>query len=284
MADVVVPGPAFDPLLPADMAQRCEEAGARKAALDAVATFVLACMGGAFISFGALFFTVVVTDSAAGYGPTRLLGGLAFSLGLVLVIIGGAELFTGNTLIVMAWASRRVSTARLLRNWALVYTGNFVGAIVTAGLVYLSAQWESNGAAVGASALKIASTKASLGFGHALVLGLLCNVLVSLAVWLSFSARSNVDKVLGIVFPITAFVAAGLEHSVANMYFVPLGLFIKGDPRTIDASGLSAQALSGLTWGDFLLRNLLPVTIGNVVGGAVLVAGVYWFVYLRGRS
>jgi formate/nitrite transporter len=283
MTDVTAPGPAFDPLLPADMAQRCEEVGERKAALDAITTFALACMGGAFISFGALFFTVVVTDSAAGYGPTRLLGGLAFSLGLILVVVGGAELFTGNTLIVMAWASRRVSTARLLRNWTLVYAGNFVGATTTAGLVCLSGQWESNGAAVGGSALQIANTKANLGIGHALILGLLCNVLVTLAVWLSFSARSNVDKVLGIAFPITAFVAAGLEHSVANMYFVPLGLFIKGEPQAVRASGLSEQALSGLTWSDFLVQNLLPVTIGNILGGAVLVAGVYWFVYLRER-
>jgi formate/nitrite transporter len=285
MAEVPAPQPTFDPLLPVEMAQRCEEVGERKASLDVVTTFVLACMAGVFISFGALFFTVVITDSAAGYGLTRFLGGVAFSLGLVLVIIGGAELFTGNTLIVMAWASRRVSTVRLLRNWTLVYAGNLVGAVATAGLVYLSGQWQSDNAAVGGSALTIANAKASLGFGHALVLGVLCNVLVTLAVWLSFSARSNVDKILGIVFPIAAFVAAGLEHSVANMYFLPLGLFLKHEPKAVSAAGLSGQGLANLTWHDALVYNLLPVTLGNLIGGGVLVAGVYWFIYLRpGRN
>lgn len=278
------PGPTFDPLLPPEMAQRCEYVGEQKAGLDAVTTFVLACMAGAFIAFGALFFTVVITESTAGYGPTRLLGGVAFSLGLVLVIIGGAELFTGNMLIVMAWASRRVSTARLLRNWLLVYSGNFVGAVVTAGAVYASGQWESDGAAAGGTALKIADAKTSLGFGHAVMLGVLCNVLVTLAVWLTFSARNNLDKVIGIVFPITAFVAAGLEHSVANMYFIPLGLFLKHEPKAVSASGLPDAGLSHLTWYDFLANNLLPVTVGNIIGGGVLVAGVYWFVYLRGAG
>jgi formate/nitrite transporter len=263
------------------MAQRCEEAGERKANLDLVTTFVLACMGGAFIALGALFFTAVITGSNAGFGPTRLLGGLAFSLGLVLVVIAGAELFTGNTLIVMAWANRRISTARLLRNWTIVYAGNFVGAIATAALVYASGQWEANGTLTGGTALKLAQTKATLDFGHALALGVLCNVLVTLAVWLSFSARSNIDKVVGIVFPISAFVATGLEHSVANMYFVPLGLLIKGNGEARATSGLTSESLDQLTWSHFLVNNLLPVTIGNIVGGAVLVAGVYWFVYLR---
>lgn len=275
---------SIDPLLPAAMARRCEEIGERKANLDALTMFVLACMGGAFIALGALFFTVVISGSSLGYGPTRLFGGAAFSLGLVLVVIAGAELFTGNALIVMAWASGRVSTARLLRNWAIVYAGNFVGALSVALMVFASGQWEANGAIVGGTVIKVAQAKAGLGFGEAVVLGVLCNVLVTLAVWLSFSARSNFDKILGIIFPITAFVAAGLEHSIANMYFMPLGLLIKDDAAAVEAAGLQPGALDRLAVSSFLLDNLLPVTIGNIIGGTVLVAGAYWFVYLRGDS
>lgn len=249
--------------------------------MDAVSTCVLAGLAGAFIGLGAMLFTVVVTGSALGYGPTRLLGGLAFSLGLVLVVVGGAELFTGNTLIVMAWASGKIRTARLLRNWALVYAGNFAGAVLTVLLVYASGQWQFNDAQIGATALRIANAKVGLGFLDAVALGVLCNALVTLAVWLAMSARSNVDKVVGIVFPITAFVAAGFEHSVANMYFVPLGILLKNEDRVRASAGLSLEQVARLEWDTFLISNLLPVTIGNIIGGALLVGAVYWFVYLR---
>lgn len=273
----------FDPLLPAEMAEVCERTGVRKAGLDVLSTLVLAGLAGAFISLGAMLFTVVTTTPELGYGPTRLLGGVAFSLGLILVVIGGAELFTGNTLIVMAWAGGKVSTFRLLRNWGLVYAGNFGGALLTVLLVYASGQWKFAGNAVGGTALKIGQAKVDLGFAEAVALGILCNVLVALAVWLSFSARSNVDKAIAIVFPITAFVAAGFEHSIANMYFLPLALLLKEKTGAVEASGLSRGDLGNLTWDGFLVDNLLPVTIGNIIGGAVLVAGVYWFVYLRSR-
>jgi formate transporter len=210
------------------------------------------------------------------YGVVRLLGGLTFSLGLILVIVAGAELFTGNNLIVMAWASRRVSTLRLLRNWTIVYVGNFVGAIVTAGLLYAGRQYKLGDGAVGTQAVSIAATKTGYGWWQALVLGMFCNALVCLAVWLCYSARSTADKVLAIIPPIAAFVAAGFEHSVANMYFIPYGLFVE----STDAVGEAP----GLTWSGFLWANLVPVTIGNIIGGAVMVGAIYWFIYLRPGS
>jgi len=275
------PAVSFDALLPPQIAEACERVGAAKARMDLVSTLVLAGLAGAFISLGAMLFTVTVTQAELGFGPTRILGGVVFSLGLVLVVIAGAELFTGNTLIIMAWASRKVSTPLLLRNWALVYAGNFAGAILTVLLVYASQQWEFSDHQIGATALKVANNKVNLDFGQAVALGILCNALVTLAVWLAMSARGSIDKIVSIVFPITAFVAAGFEHSVANMYFIPMGLLVKEDAPVREAAGLSEGALSSLTWGDFLLANLLPVTIGNIIGGAVLVGAVYWFVYLR---
>jgi formate/nitrite transporter len=222
--------------------------------------------------------TTYAGASALPFGLARLLMGLAFCLGLILVVVAGAELFTGNNLIVMAWAGRKVSTGALLRNWVIVYLGNFVGSLGTAGLVYLSGQYTFGGGAVGETALKIAVAKSSLGFPQAVALGILCNGLVCLAVWLTYSARSTTDKILGILFPITAFVAAGFEHSIANMYFIPYGLFIKAfDPAFAAAHKLD---LTSLTWSAFLLKNLLPVTIGNIIGGAGLVAAMYWFIFL----
>lgn len=277
--------PRVDALLPAEMAVKAEEIGVKKAAMDVISLFVLAVLAGAFIALGAVFSTTVAAGAAGAvpYGVARLLSGLVFSLGLVLVVVGGAELFTGNNLIVMAWASRKVSTPLLLRNWAVVYLGNFVGAFATAALLYLSGQYAFGDGSVGAAALATANAKAGLGFGQALVLGVLCNGLVCLAVWLSYSARSTTDKVLAVVPPITAFVAAGFEHSVANMYFIPVGLFIKaGAPESFWASvGKTPADFPELTWEHFLLNNLLPVTLGNVIGGALLVGAVYWFVYLR---
>jgi formate transporter len=264
-----VNGPV-DALLPAEIAARAEEAGVKKAGLDAVRTFVLGVLAGAFIALGAAFSTTATAGLTLDYGLVRLIGGATFSLGLILVIAGGAELFTGNALIVMAAANGRVGPAALLRNWAIVYAGNFAGAAATAVLVAWSGQAEMGGGAVGANALRIAEAKCRLGFGQAVALGTLCNALVCLAVWLSLGARGTADKILAIAFPITAFVACGFEHSVANMYFVPLGLLIR-----------EAGAAPDLTWSAFLLRNLLPVTLGNVLGGGVLVGLVYWFVYLR---
>jgi formate transporter len=273
----------IDALLPGEMATRAEYIGMRKAEAPTLTMFTLAILAGAFIALGAVFATNTSAGSAAlPFGVAKLLTGLVFCLGLILVVVGGAELFTGNNLIVMAWASGKVSGRALMRNWVIVYAGNFVGSFGTAMLVLWSKQYTFGGGAVGETALKIAAGKANLDFWQAMALGVLCNALVCLAVWLTFSARSTVDKIASIIFPITAFVAAGFEHSVANMYFVPYGLLIKMfDPGFVAGLGLD---LAGLTWNNFLMNNLIPVTIGNIIGGAVLVAAIYWSVFLRNRE
>jgi formate/nitrite transporter len=256
----------------------------------------LSVLAGAFIALGAVLSTVATASQTRGsvggvapgmpFGVSRLLGGLTFSLGLVLVVIAGAELFTGNTLVVMAWASRRVRTAAVLRSWAIVYLGNLVGAVFMAALVFWSGHTVRDGGSVGRRALEIARTKTSLSVRDAVLLGVLANVLVCLAMWLTLSARSVIDKVAAVVLPVTAFVAAGFEHSVANMYFIPAGLLIKefgGATFWIEA-GLDESAFDAVSLHSFLLDNLLPVTVGNMIGGSVLVGLVYWFVYLRGEK
>ena len=271
----------IDALLPAEMAKRAEYIGVSKAEAHTLKVFFLAVLAGAFIGLGAIFATTVSagTTGVLPFGVAKLLTGLAFCLGLILVIVGGAELFTGNNLIVMAWAGRKVTTAQLLRNWIIVYIGNFVGSLGTAALLFMSKQYTFGSGAVGTAALTIANAKVGLGFVQAVALGILCNALVCLAVWLTFSARSTVDKIMAILFPVTAFVAAGFEHSIANMYFIPIGLFIKSfDPAFATSTGLD---LTRLTWSNFFIANLLPVTFGNIIGGTVLVAAVYWIVFLR---
>ncbi len=275
--------PAIDALLPDAMARKAEAAGVAKAQRDPVRLFALAVLAGAFIAFGALFSTIV--GAGAGelpYGVGRLLVGLVFALGLILVVVGGAELFTGDVLMVMAWASRRLRLAAMLRAWAIIYVGNFIGACGTAVLVFLSGQYRFGGGAVGAAALALAGAKLRLPFWDALMLGVLCNVLVCLAVWASLSARSVTDKVAILILPVAAFVAAGFEHSIANMYVIPLGLMI--DAAAPDAFwaalGRVSEGLGVAALADFA-RNLVAVTIGNMIGGGVLVAAVYWFIYLR---
>lgn len=271
----------IDALLPAEMAKRAEYIGVSKAEAPFLKVFFLSVLAGAFIALGAIFATTVSagTSGVLPYGVARLLTGSVFCLGLILVIVGGAELFTGNNLIVMAWAGGKVTTAKLLRNWVIVYFGNFVGSLATALLVFWSKQYTFGSGAVGTTALTIANSKSGLAFGQAIALGILCNALVCLAVWLTFSARSTIDKIAAIIFPITAFVAAGFEHSIANMYFVPVGLFIKAfDPTFTANTGLD---LAKLTWGNFFINNLIPVTIGNIIGGTVFVAAIYWLVFLR---
>jgi formate transporter len=275
------PVKGLDALPPSEIARKAESVGATKAAMPPATVFVLAVLAGAFIALGAIFATTVAAGgSELPYGVNRLLTGLAFSLGLILVVVGGAELFTGNNLIAMAWASRRVSTTRVLGNWGLVFVGNFVGAFATATLMYVTRQYTFGDGEVGRTALVTATGKVELGFVQAVALGAFCNALVCLAVWLSYSARSVTDKVLAVIPPIAAFVAAGFEHSVANMYFIPIGLLVKRDGDWV-ASTDGLPDLSELTWSAFVLDNLIPVTIGNIVGGAVMVGAVYWFVYLR---
>ena len=273
----------MDALMPHEMADKAEAAGVRKVALPFLSMFALAILAGAFIALGAMFATTVAAASSTlPYGVARLLIGLVFCLGLILVVVAGAELFTGNNLIVMAWASRKISTWALLRNWLIVYVGNFTGSLATAVLVFFAKQYTAGSGSVGEAALKIAVGKVNLGFVQALALGMLCNGLVCLAVWLTYSARSVADKILAILFPITAFVAAGFEHSIANMYFVPYALLIKAfDPAFAAAHKVD---LASLSWGSFFVKNLLPVTLGNILGGSVLVAAMYWFIYLRNKK
>jgi formate transporter len=289
----------IDALSPQEMATRAENLGVSKVEMPFLKMFMLAIMAGAFIALGAIFATtvgaggiaVMSPDGAVAfstglpYGVTRLLMGLVFSLGLILVVVGGAELFTGNSLIVIAWANGKVKGRALLRNWVIVYLGNFVGAIGTAALMFFTKQYTSGSNAVGVLALKTAVGKVDLTFIQAVALGVLCNGLVCLAVWLTYSARSTMDKVIAIIFPITAFVAAGFEHSVANMYYLPYALFIKEfDPGFVKTVSSQVPHLNDLTWQAFLLNNLLPVTIGNIIGGAVLVAALYWMIFLRGSD
>ncbi len=252
---------------PSEIAARVENLGVTKARGDSLSVFVLAVLAGAFISLGAIFYLVVVTGSELGLGVTRMLGGVAFSLGLILVVVAGAELFTGNNLVSMAWASGRIRLGELLRNWALVYAGNVVGALGTVLLVYIGGVADLGGGAVGEKAVSIAWAKAHLGFTQAFALGILCNTLVCLAVWLAIGGRSVTDKVVGILFPITAFVTVGLEHSIANWFFLPYAALL--------------GAFEADYFGFGAASNLVAVTLGNIVGGTLLVAGVYWLIYLR---
>lgn len=289
----------IDSLLPAEMATRAEYLGVKKAEMPAFTMLMLSILAGAFISLGAIFATTVaaggISVTAADgtvafstglpFGVTRLLTGLAFCLGLILVVVGGAELFTGNNLIVMAWASGKVTGRALLRNWSIVYVGNFIGSIATAVLMFFTKQYTFGSDAIGITALRIAVGKCDLGFVQAIALGILCNALVCLAVWLTYSARTTLDKILSIIFPITAFVAAGFEHSVANMYFIPYALLVKGfDPQYTAKVAEKVPNLEALTWKAFFVNNLIPVTIGNIIGGAVLVAAIYWVVFLRSKK
>jgi len=260
-----MPDAGPDAYAPPQIAQRVSSAGVAKASANAPTILILGVLGGAFIALGSMFYAVVITGSELGYGPTRLLGGFAFSLGLVLVVIGGAELFTGNNLIAMAWASRLVSTRDVLRNWVIVYVGNFVGALGTFALAWLAGVHDLPG--VGDTLATIGERKAGYSPLQVFALGVLCNGLVCLAVWLSYAGRAVVDRVVGIVFPVTAFVAVGLEHCVANFFYLPYAWAL----GALDSGGLKTAAVV----------NLGIVTAGNIVGGTLLVAGVYWLAYLR---
>jgi formate/nitrite transporter len=289
----------FDAILPPAMAARAEESGVKRASTDPLTILVLSVLGGAFVAFGAILATTVTAGSAAitapdgaaalsaglPYGIARLLTGLVFCVGLILVIVGGAELFTGNTLIVMAWASGKIKTRAVLLNWVIAFIGNFIGSIATAGLMFLTTQYTFGGGSVGLVALTTANSKTALAFVPALTLGIMCNALVCLAVWMCYGARTTMDRVVTIVPPITAFAAAGFEHCVANMYFIPMGLLIKaGAPDGFWKSiGKTPADFPTLTWENFL-ANMAPVTIGNIIGGSIMVGAVYWFVYLRRTS
>lgn len=259
-----------DAYAPKEIAERVETVGVAKARLSPLAQITLGVLAGGFIGLGALYFTLTTSDVNLSFAVSRLLGGLTFSLGLILVVVAGAELFTGNNLLVLAWASKRITTAELLQNWAVIYVANLVGALGLVVLVYLSNHWQMNGAAVGMQAVKIAAAKATLPFWEAFFKGILCNVLVCLAVWLALAGRSVIDKIFAIILPVSAFVAAGFEHSIANMYFIPLGILVQEQ--------LSTAVAPVVTWTG-LVKNLIPVTLGNIAGGGVMVAAIYHLVY-----
>ena len=263
----------FDPFSPKEIAEKVETVGVAKAHQPTLQTIMLGMVAGGFIGLGALYYALVISDAQLSFGVARVLGGVVFSLGLILVVVAGAELFTGNNLLVMAWADRKITLAELLRNWILVYIANAVGAIGLAVVVYLSHHAGMNGGAVGLTYLKIAAAKTALPFGEAFFKGVLCNLLVCLAVWLALAGHTVTDKVVAIIFPISAFVAAGFEHSVANMYFIPLGIFLRGSGPA--PAGMNMDALD---WSGFV-GNLVPVTLGNIVGGSVMVALVYYTIY-----
>ena len=257
---------SFDAYAPRDIAGRVKEFCIVKAQLPLLSLAMLGVLAGAFVGLGAMMFTLVASDAGLGFAATRLLGGLGFSLGLVLVTVAGAELFTGNNLLAMAWADGCVSTRQLLRNWGVVCAANFAGAAGLAVLVWLSGQAALNDGSVGRTAVHIALAKAQLPIAEAFFRGVLCNVLVCMAAWMALAGRSVVDKAVAIVFPITAFVAAGFEHSIANMYFMPLAMLLGAPVGAAD-----------------MARNLVPVIAGNLVGGSVLVALVYYMIYVRGQ-
>jgi formate transporter len=253
-----------DAYAPKEVAMRIDAVGVAKARLPLLSLALLGGLAGAFIGLGAMLYTLVAADANLGFATQRLVGGLAFSLGLVLVVVAGAELFTGNNLLAMAWASGRVSTAELLRNWLVVGVANALGAAALALLVAWSGHGALNDGSVGATVIAIARNKVQLDPGTAFVRGVLCNVLVCMAVWMAMAGRSVTDKVVAIVFPITAFVAAGFEHSIANLYLFALAALL----------GASLEPTA-------VVLNLAAVIAGNLVGGSVLVALVYWVIYLR---
>jgi formate/nitrite transporter len=285
MPDPVTTPLSIDALAPPLMAKACEDAGVTKAGRDTLTLLLLGILAGAFIALGSLAMIVLMTGaSGLPWGLSRALGGIGFSLGLILVIVGGAELFTGDCLMIVARASRRISTGALLRAWVWVYLGNLLGAAGTAVLLYAAGHYLQDGGMVGKTALSIATAKAALPTTSLFFLSVLCNVLVCLAVWMSLAARSTIDRVVVIVPAVMVFVAAGFEHSIANAFFLPYGLLIRtaADPSFWTLIGQSADAYSTLT-GSACLHNIAIATIGNLLGGSLLVGGIYWMIYLRRR-
>lgn len=272
-------GKFVDAFTPAEVAEKVKTIGVDKANMHFLSLIILALMAGAFIAFGAMYYTVAITDSTMAYGMTKLVGGVAFSLGFIMVVIAGAELFTGNTLVVMAWAKGKVSLPALLKTWTIVYIANALGAFVMVYLVYLSGYLDAHHHQVGATALKAGLAKVDNTLTESFVLGLFCNVLVCLASWMVYASRTVSDKVLAILFPISAFVAMGFEHCIANMYMIPVAILASLDPAIVAASGVDASQLQDLSFNGFMM-NIIPVTLGNIIGGGVFVAMTYYLVFV----
>lgn len=266
----------FDAFSPKEIAERVENVGVVKARLPLLSMAMLGILAGVFIGLGALYFVLITSDSNLSFGWSRLLGGIVFSLGLILVVVAGAELFTGNNLLVMAWADGKISFKEVLKNWGVVCLSNFIGAFGLAMIVYLSKHPDMNGGAVGAHYVKIAAAKCNLSFQQAFFSGMLCNVLVCLAVWMAQAGRSVIDKVIVIIFPISAFVAAGFEHSIANMFLIPMGILLKSQYASVPGADM-------ISWAGFF-DNMVPVILGNLAGGSLFVALIYYIIYGRNSN
>jgi formate/nitrite transporter len=266
----------FNAYSPAEIQDAIEKVGIKKANMPFLPCFMLAVVAGGGIGLGALYYTIVASDADMSFAAVRVLGGLVFSLGLVIVLVGGAELFTGNNLIVMAWASGKISTREVIRNWLIVYCGNLVGALGLVTLVLLSHHPDMNGGRIGLSILSTAVGKISPDVVTLFFKGVLCNLLVCLGVWIAYAGRSVTDKVVGLILPISAFVAAGFEHCIANMYFLPLAWLLTETGKVPAGFDGSLITIAGI------IHNLIPVTLGNIVGGSGLVGFVYWAIYREG--
>ena len=275
MADKKAEYPAPDCLAPAAIEAKTEAAGVTKANLPIAKAFVLAMFAGAFIAFGGLFFTVFLSDTTLTWGPQRVVGGLCFCLGLVLVLVCGAELFTGNSLMVCALKSGKIGFSQMLSRWVVVWLGNFVGSLLIVFLVYMAGIYKLHGEAVAASMVSVAAGKVTPDWITIFFRGILCNIFVCLAVWIGTAGKTVVDKVVGILLPIAAFVACGFEHCVANMYFLPMGAVMHACGYGADVAGADALNAVGIAF------NLSAATLGNIVGGALLIALGYWFVYAK---
>lgn len=274
----------FDSLLPPQMAEKAADIGVSKATKDPIKSFMLAITAGLHIGIAFVFYTTVTTGADdMAWGMARLVGGIAFSLGLILVIITGGELFTSSVLTLVARASGKISWKSLCVNWTMVYVGNLIGALLLVGIMLVTKQYMSADGGVGINTMKIAQHKLHHDFFQAVALGIMCNVLVCIAVWMTFSGRSLTDKILVTILPVAMFVSAGFEHCIANMFQVPMAIGIKtlASPEFWQMSGMNPADFADLTLGNFIINNLIPVTIGNIIGGGVFVGIGYWLIYLR---
>ncbi len=284
---MTTPSPAVPPsdggiLTPAQMAQAAEDAAFAKATSRPLKSFLLGLTAGGYIALGFVFFVTSQVGAAdLPWGVARVMGGIVFSTGLALVVLTGAELFTSSTLTLTARASGRITWLQLLRNWLVVYIANFLGALTVVALVFVGGTWHSAKGGWGVVVLDVTATKLSKSFLEAFVLGILCNLLVCLAVWAAYSGRSTTDKVVAVTMPIALFVASGFEHSVANMFMIPLGILLKehAGAQFWAQTGLDPANYASLTWSSFYLDNLLPVTLGNIVGGGVMIGVLYWTIF-----
>lgn len=277
----------FEILPPVEVTRKAAEIGVAKTLRQPLPTFVLAMMGGVFIGIAFIFYTIVTTGNEdMGWGASRLMGAITFSLGLMLVVINGGEMFTSSVLSLVAKASGKISWSQMIKNWLIVFCGNFVGALALVAIMLMAKHYEFAGGKLGINYLTIAQHKLHHGFWQAVALGIMCNILVCLGVWMTYAGRTVADKLLAIMLPVAMFVAAGFEHCVANMFQIPMAIWSKSlaGADFWAASGKQASDFADLTWSAFLTANLLPVTIGNIIGGGVFVGLTYWFIYLKDEA